>query len=146
MKPSKRPRVLALDVAWVAGLMEGEGSFYVSSTGQPKLSIMMSDKDVLERLAELFGTTARGPYGPYGRSKKQVWQVTLCNTKAASWMMTIYALMGERRKEKIKEVLDVWKRQQMVRPGRSPSCHPERDYEAKGKCKPCYMKEYHATH
>ena len=131
-----------LDVAWLAGLMEGEGSFFLTG-GQPKMSLLMSDEDVVARAAAIIGTKHRGPYGPYGASTKKTWQLTITNSRAAQWMMTLYVFMGERRKQKIEELLTHWKGQQMVRPGRAPKCHPERKYSAKGLCNPCYMKRYH---
>jgi hypothetical protein len=57
----RAPRVLPpltdVEVAWIAGLLEGEGHF------APKAIIVnMTDRDVLERLAALTGGRLNGPY------------------------------------------------------------------------------------
>lgn len=47
-----------MDVSWLAGLMEGEGSFMKgppSSPNQPVLSLVMTDKDVVQRAADILG-------------------------------------------------------------------------------------------
>jgi hypothetical protein len=47
----------AAEIAWLAGLYEGEGSMTKSS-----LAISMTDEDVIRRAAELLGTQVSGPY------------------------------------------------------------------------------------
>lgn len=41
-------------VAWAAGIIEGEGSFYFGKHGI-RIAVQMTDRDVLERLQEIFG-------------------------------------------------------------------------------------------
>jgi len=40
------------DIAWLAGLLEGEGSFSIKNVSA-EISIAMSDKDILDRAAQL---------------------------------------------------------------------------------------------
>jgi hypothetical protein len=42
-----------LEVAWLAGILEGEGSFI--SKGQARIQVAMTDQDIITRLAELTG-------------------------------------------------------------------------------------------
>jgi hypothetical protein len=49
-------------IAWAAGLFEGEGTI-VDSTGSVQLRVKMTDLDVLERLLDVFGVG--DIYGPY---------------------------------------------------------------------------------
>lgn len=44
-----------IDVAWAAGLFEGEGSIHFANGVGTGVIIQMTDKDVLERMQELFG-------------------------------------------------------------------------------------------
>lgn len=44
-----------LQVAWAAGLFEGEGSWIVRKTGYPQASLRSADRDVVERFAEIVG-------------------------------------------------------------------------------------------
>ena len=134
------------DIAWVAGLIEGEGSFTWRSS--PTISIQMSDLDIVLRAARLLGGNVRGPYQPKGKaSYKRTWAFAVSGSNAASWMMTIYSFMGERRRAKIEEVLAIWKSKpgypKASRGSRLPSiCHPSRNRVAYGKCKECYMAEW----
>lgn len=54
-------KIQVKEIAWLAGLMEGEGSFFLSQN-QPKMALLMSDEDIVSRAALLLGTTHRGPY------------------------------------------------------------------------------------
>jgi hypothetical protein len=49
-------------IAWAAGLFEGEGTI-VDSAGPVQLRVKMTDLDVLERLLDVFGVGEI--YGPY---------------------------------------------------------------------------------
>ena len=88
------------EIAWLAGLLEGEGCFTFSKG--PDVVLKMTDKDVVERAASLMGAKviARDP-------KNIKWKRTYCASihgyQAIAWMLTIYPFMGERRKEKIIE-------------------------------------------
>lgn len=45
------------DVAWLAGLFEGEGNIYIARNGGTRLTIRMTDRDVIERVDSLFPCT-----------------------------------------------------------------------------------------
>lgn len=138
------------DIAWLAGICEGEASFLWNCS--PAISLQMSDKDVVERVARLIGGKVRGPYQPKGKATyRQTWVCVISGSNAAAWMMTLYSFMGERRRAKIEEVLQCWKDKpnwpKARRSTRLPAiCHPERNRVAFGKCKECYMAEWRATH
>jgi hypothetical protein len=52
--PPVTPRdVRPIDVAWLAGILEGEGSFI--SKGRPRIQVAMTDQDIIARLSELTG-------------------------------------------------------------------------------------------
>jgi hypothetical protein len=67
-------------IAWAAGLFEGEGTI-VDSAGPVQLRVKMTDLDVLERLLDVFGVGEI--YGPYesgsrdGHVRKPHW-VWIC--------------------------------------------------------------------
>ena len=141
---------LALDIVWLAGLLEGEGSFKIQTTGGYRgsvcIALQMTDKDTVERAAQLLGGTVWGPHGPYGVSKQQTYQVAIFGSKAASWMMTVFPLMSMRRKSKIKELVTLWKTQPLRTKGRKALCHSDRAYYANDRCKPCARHHRYVTH
>ena len=99
------------DLYWLAGLVEGEGSFMApspSAPNQPKISVSMTDKDVVKRVAKLFGTVVT----PL-RMARSHWRpayLTRCTSRRAAGMMwMLYPLMGTRRKAQIRWAVRYYK-------------------------------------
>lgn len=135
---------------WLAGIIEGEGSFCYSK-GNIFIEAQMCDEDVIEKATEIFGTKLRKAYIPKIEGRKPVYSVCIQSVRAVLWMLLLYPLMGNRRKAKIVENINVW----ILKPNfahaprgtRYPSlCHPELPRISEGKCKNCYMKEYRKTY
>jgi hypothetical protein len=139
-------KILLLDIAWLAGILEGEGCFQMRRSGgylgSVCIALQMTDLDTVQKAAALFGSKVYGPHGPYGVSTQATYQTFCFGSTAASWMMTLYSFMGYRRKAKIKELLAVWKDQRIMDGTRKASCHPNQKRFAKDKCRVCYMKHY----
>lgn len=121
------------DLLWLAGLLEGEGCFNIRSDNRVRIAVEMTDKDVVERVAKLFGTNVshRAPRvagrckvcdGParecgwlkrypedaaeYGASyTKESWQTAIHGDRARNLMRALYVLMGSRRRAKILLIL-----------------------------------------
>ena len=68
------------EVAWAAGLYEGEGSVGPQGGGTScTLAITMTDREPLERFQAALGLgTLLGPYQPKGPRRKPIWRWT-CN-------------------------------------------------------------------
>jgi hypothetical protein len=116
------------DIAWVAGLIEGEGCFTFNK-GTPRLAIDMTDKDVLDKLASFIGGTVNGPYPRKkrnGEPAKDAWELAIYGKHAAGWAMTIYDMMGCRRKLAIEVLVSRWKKNPVTRWGNGKS-YPRRE-------------------
>lgn len=98
------------DIAWAAGLYEGEGSAHISSAqGQTIVQLRMTDEDVVQRFAQIVGrgnvvrrsrSQAQGP-------RKDVWCWSIHgaeDVKAVLGMLWPY--LGERRQQRATEVLE----------------------------------------
>jgi len=96
------------DIHWLAGLLEGEGCFGLSS-GCIRISVHMTDEDIINRAAEILGARVRKE--KLQPNRKQCWATAIYSSEAAGWMMTLYSLMGKRRKETIENALVHWKQQ-----------------------------------
>lgn len=140
------------EIAWLAGLLEGEGAF-MDSKGTPMIALQMTDFDVLEKAAAVLGIAVQGHnWKPKGKpSYKPVRAVRAHGTRAISWMMMLYGFLGQRRKQKIREILERWKAS--PRSPRGPrgqrfmaDCHPDRVRAAHGICDACYMRERRAKY
>jgi len=100
------------DIAWVAGILEGEGSFGLTNNKRtPCIWLSMTDADIVERIRVLIdpSKTIHIHEDQRKESYKPIYRLTLNGTRAIQWMMTIYSLMSIRRKAKIGEVLNIWK-------------------------------------
>lgn len=111
------------NIYWIAGILEGEGSFGYHDpkrdrergyTKRPLIQLKMTDGDIVERVSQIMGGKCRGPYKRKAKTKsgercKDYYLLSLPMNKAVQWMMTLYPLMGSRRKDKIEEILTYWK-------------------------------------
>lgn len=99
-----------IDIAWAAGLIEGEGCF-TKHTGHPYLLLDMTDKDVIEKLYSIFPNgTIRGPYNHKNKPHhKPRWRFDAFGTKCITIMKAVYPYMCERRKQKIESLLQTVK-------------------------------------
>lgn len=97
-----------LETAWLAGLLEGEGSFgQVRNTNGCHLSLSMTDEDVVRKAAKLMDIYK---VVAYERKKqkphhKQQWYLHVCGDTAVSIMTCILPYMGQRRSQRIKFLL-----------------------------------------
>jgi hypothetical protein len=93
--------------AWLAGLLEGEAWFgerrSEGRSPRPMIALKMTDRDVVERVAEMFGGKA------VTRSKPKVgrdqFTTRVAGVAAISIMRLILPWMGERRREAIEMLL-----------------------------------------
>jgi len=140
-----------MDIAWAAGLIEGEGCFPCQN-GRYSIQVSMTDPDVMGKLATLFGTKTYGPYQCYSptdskKAGRAAWRIYFHGPRAIGWMMTIYSFMGERRRAAIEKSIGRWKNS----PGRGrrgipryapiiPECHPNEPHSSRGLCNKCYRR------
>lgn len=119
-------RVTNLDIAWMAGLLEGEGCFYlmkaqpitrrrpfaqdrsIMTCPLPKISLRMTDRDVVERACRLIGVGVVTVSGQTS-SRKTVYHCGVTGAHAAGWMMTLYPWLGARRRDRIRRALAAWR-------------------------------------
>lgn len=107
------------EAAWVAGLLEGEGCFSIftrsSSTHNHKslaIHCEMTDEDVIHKLHKICGCgTVNKRANTNGRvdrrERKPTWIWSVQNHAGILEVCeTIYPMMGQRRQQKIKEMIE----------------------------------------
>lgn len=134
------------DIAWLAGLLEGEGCFLLTGPNKtsPRISLNMTDKDIVERVAALTGV--KSIHIRERRSKnpnhKDQWCLCIGGNRAIGVMQTIYTFMGTRRKAKIRDVIAVWKanpyKRRMGKQVILACSHTDRKPYAHDMCHACY--------
>ena len=131
------------DVAWLAGLLEGEGSFGIAGhkpNGYPVIKVEMAARDVIERAAEMLGSSAVRAIVPDHPKWSVTYEAKISGTKAADWMRRLRPLMGSRRGAAIDAALAAYNPIRLVDPPLTcvvPDCgEPHR---SRGLCHRHYM-------
>ncbi len=110
--------ISTIDIAWVAGLIEGEGTIiaYESKSDrvkkQVRFAVEMTDLDVLQKLQRILGTNARlikrNPPS-LNPNHRDSFIVTLSGSYAIAWLLTIYCFLGTRRRAAVIKAVNLWK-------------------------------------
>jgi hypothetical protein len=90
------------DLCWLAGLLEGEA--YFGYINELRIKLIMTDKDVVDRVANYFGVKVytRAPRKPH---HKVGYLCSIYGKKAKPWFEALRPLMGLRRYNKISQCL-----------------------------------------
>ena len=93
------------DFHWLAGLLEGDGSFYYQDKGSPAIKLSMTDRDVVEKAARIMGASVLGPYiDKREENRKPMWVANLSGQKALDMMSFLLPHMGKRRSARIESI------------------------------------------
>lgn len=109
--------ISAIDIGRLAGLLDADGCFGAvlkinsrRKTRDPYVHFGSVDKDSAEFVAGAFGCGVLGPYTPPSRpNRSPFYEVRARGSRAVGIMMTVYSLVSDRRKHKIKSIIDEWK-------------------------------------
>lgn len=104
-----------VETAWLAGLLEGEGtfcSFWGHQSGgrvlRSYVSLEMSDLDIVRRAAEMTGCRTVVEIAPRKPGRKTTYQISLRGAEAIALMLRVEPLMGERRRDAIWRAVADW--------------------------------------
>src|SRR5450759_1986345 len=93
------------ELTWLAGLLEGEGSFLSgppSKPNRPCISLSMADLDIVQRAAGLVGVRAiQTRRFPAEESREPIYVIYLYGSRAVTLMLTLRPLMSRRRSTQI---------------------------------------------
>jgi hypothetical protein len=102
-RPRPIPRISDLDLHWLAGLLEGEGTFLAgppSAPRSPVIQFWMTDRDVVERAAAMLDSAVT-IVRPRRANWKTAYAVRVSGSRAVVWMRRLRRLMGTRRRAQI---------------------------------------------
>ncbi len=106
-----------LELAWAAGVLEGEGCFKRNGgnfkRGLPgttqHITVGQKDPEILLQLKEMFGGYLNHQDRRYasraGTAEYEIWNWGLTGPRARGVMLTVYPFMSERRKAQIRDAL-----------------------------------------
>ena len=108
--------IATADIHWLAGYLDADGCFFATGGGIyrsccPIIQVAASDEDLVQKAARLMGILPEKIVRPPKQKNhyKQQYRFYVGSTLAASWMMTLYPLLCQRRKERIKKILGIWR-------------------------------------
>ena len=136
----------AVEAAWVAGLLEGEGTFSLSqkanSRRYPALVCGMTDHDVLLKLQRIAGGTLSGPHWAEKSTKPYwTWQQSR-RTELRELLLAIQPHLGQRRETRVAEQLARIDELEMEARSRLLPCGTRAKYERGCRCEPCTRARY----
>ena len=95
------------DLYWLAGLLEGEGSFLPGSPSaphRPTIQLEMIDEDVMARVGRLVG-----PKVITCKARRPEWSasyaIRIRGAEAVAWMRALRPLLGRRRQVQVERAL-----------------------------------------
>jgi hypothetical protein len=108
-------------IVWSAGILEGEGCFSIRKDKRRggliyfNVSCGMTDRDVVDRLAEFLGGEVGGPYVRKGNRKVVFrWDLSV-RSEVKSFLEKVLPYMGGRRSEKIRLMLNEMEKHPTIR-------------------------------
>ena len=123
-----------MDVAWLAGLLEGEGWFGHTKRGAgptsrfdyyvPVIAVAMNDEDVVRRVGCLINCAVHGPHLKQG-GRRPTFRTAVHGHKAEALMEMLLPFLGERRSARVREVLDagVIRKESVARSDEAPTVY-----------------------
>lgn len=102
-----REDITEVEVAWVAGILEGEGCWTTKSAHGTTwwIAVRMTDQDVVQRLAELTGIGTLCPEPPQRPGAKPSWSWRVAAKPHREWLtLKVWPWLGQRRRARVKEL------------------------------------------
>lgn len=127
------------DIAWLGGLLEGEGCFCMQNKIYPLIVLSMTSEDAVTRASDLMKSKV------YRRGS--LWIARTTGVHAIAWMMTLYPYLDRCRREKITSIIKIWKEHTYIQTPNGvrfmATCHPDRlAYGSDQLCKVCHISKY----
>lgn len=100
------------DLNWLSGVLEGEGSFMKGSPSKPhlpRISLQMTDLDVMQQIGVLFGNQPYLVKRPGRPQRKLIYACALVGSRAVTLMKQLRHFMGMRRQAQIDGALASYK-------------------------------------
>jgi len=101
----------AKDLLWLAGILEGEGTFalihHERNVGTPRVQMRSADRDVIERVVKIVGQgKVGGPYRKTGAAPHHapMWGWIASSKESLKLMSVLFPHMCLRRREQISKV------------------------------------------
>lgn len=97
-----------MHIAWVAGIIEGEGCISMHREAGWSVRVSMTDEDVIQRCHAFTGMGTLRMSEPRGSQTKRVYTWSVLDKRSvARLLMAIYPVLGRRRREAVSRLSEV---------------------------------------
>jgi hypothetical protein len=95
-------------VAWLAGIYEGEGSCAITTGRAIRVEIVMTDQDVIDRIQFVTGLGSVTSLAPRGENYKPAYRWSIGSIGAVGFLNAILPWLGKRRADRAQNAIDNW--------------------------------------
>ena len=114
-----KPELTQIELGWLAGILEGEGSFYFSVdsyiNAHVHISVHSTDQDIILRIGKLMHTKCRGAAPPRQPHHKKQYFTFASGEQALFIMRMLLPYMGERRTVQIRSAIIGWENRDAIK-------------------------------
>ena len=120
-------------VAWLAGIYEGEGSCAITSGRAIRVEIVMTDEDTMQRVQSFTGLGSVRSLPPRSENHKPAWRWSIGSADAVEFLQTIMPWLGSRRAERAQKAIENWTSNRKQSTAQDTECVNGHSYEAPNK-------------
>lgn len=97
------------EIAWLAGIYEGEGSCGISNGRAINVTVVMTDEDVISRIQSLTGCGSVKMLPQRDENYKQAYRWSVGSVEAVAFLEAVLPWLGTRRAQRAKNAVTNWK-------------------------------------
>ncbi len=116
--------------AWLAGIYEGEGSCAITKGRAIRVEIVMTDRDIIERVSALTGLGSVRSVAQRSRDYKSAWRWSIGSHDAVVFLQAILPWLGSRRAARAEEAIENWTTNKKQSSTGDTTCINGHDYNA----------------
>ena len=140
-------KLTPVQVAWLAGIYEGEGSCAITSGRAIRVEIVMTDEDVVNRIQSLTGLGSVRSLSQRAENHKPAFRWSIGSKDAVEFLETILPWLGYRRGRRAKDAITNWRVNKKQSTASDSRCINGHEYDAPdnrrtkyGTCHKCNLE------
>lgn len=98
-----------VQVAYLAGIYEGEGSCAITAGRAIRVEIVMTDQDVVHNICNITGLASVRIVAPRGENYKTPYRWSIGSADAVAFLEAIMPWLGARRQQRATDAIQNWK-------------------------------------
>lgn len=96
------------EIAWLAGIYEGEGTCTITSGRAIRVEVVMTDEDIVRRICYLTGCGTVRTLSQRGENYKPSYRWSIGSMDAVNFLTAVLPWLGQRRAQRANEAVENW--------------------------------------